>query len=351
MGCTSQKQTKEDEDEIKNYDERDNFYSFHAKKRQSKKQELDINENESENKEKNEDKDSSSSNNNKNEEDINKISEQKNKDSNENKNGDLYRDNSENQQEDNSNNSNNNNNDNKNSSKKNSNSQQNDNDNNEKIKDNIKDIKDKENSNPFKESSDEMEYYSKKLKSKNKGIEFDKYHSKAKEIMYDYKNMFSEAGEKIPEYKVYAKNKDNTEKETFYKKSKMNGIVIVENLKEYFPKEITRDEVQELIFEAFGDCIVEDDDLLIPGQTATYDQVLELSDYIFNYIKGNDKKMKNNKSLEKLNIKIDLVSLDKKFIKDKLFKGKEPSEKELEKAVKSYSGSSKDVKALTIEFL
>ena len=349
MGCTSQKQTKEDEDEIKNYDERDNFYSFHAKKRQSKKQELDINENESENKEKNEDKDSSSSNNNKNEEDINKTSEQKNKDSNNNNNGDLYRDNSENQQEDNSNNSNNNNN--KNNSKKNSNSQQNDNDNNEKIKDNIKDIKDKENSNPFKESSDEMEYYSKKLKSKNKDIKFDKYNSKAKEIMYDYKNMFSEAGEKIPEYKVYAKNKDNTEKETFYKKSKMNGIVIVENLKEYFPKEITRDEVQELIFEAFGDCIVEDDDLLIPGQTATYDQVLELSDYIFNYIKGNDKKMKNNKSLEKLNIKIDLVSLDKKFIKDKLFKGKEPSEKELEKAVKSYSGSSKDVKALTIEFL
>jgi len=349
MGCTSQKQTKEDEDEIKNYDERDNFYSFHAKKRQSKKQELDINENESKNKEKNEDKDSSISNNNKNEEDINKTSEQKNKDSNNNKNGDLYRDNSENQQEDNSNNSNNN--DNKNSSKKNSNSQQNDNDNNKKIKDNIKDIKDKENSNPFKESSEEMEYYSKKLKSKNKDIEFDKYHSKAKEIMYDYKNMFSEAGEKITENKVYVKNKDNTEKETFYKKSKMNGIVIVENLKEYFPKEITRDEVQELIFEAFGDCIVEDDDLLIPGQTATYDQVLELSDYIFNYIKGNDKKMKNNKSLEKLNIKIDLVSLDKKFIKDKLFKGKEPSEKELEKAVKSYSGSSKDVKALTIEFL
>ena len=349
MGCTSQKQTKEDEDEIKNYDERDNFYSFHAKKRQSKKQELDINENESENKEKNEDKDSSSSNNNKNEEDINKTSEQKNKDSNNNKNGDLYRDNSENQQEDNSNNSNNN--DNKKSSKKNSNSQRSGSENNKKIKDNIKDIKDKENSNPFKESSDEMEYYSKKLKSKNKGIEFDKYHSKAKEIMYDYKNMFSEAGEKIPEYKVYAKNEDNTEKETFYKKSKMNGIVIVENLKEYFPKEITRDEVQELIFEAFGDCIVEDDDLLIPGQTATYDQVLELSDYIFSYIKGNDKKMKNNKSLEKLNIKIDLVSLDKKFIKDKLFKGKEPSEKELEKAVKSYSGSSKDVKALTIEFL
>ena len=33
MGCTSKNQiVDEDNDEIKNYDERDNFYSFHKKK-------------------------------------------------------------------------------------------------------------------------------------------------------------------------------------------------------------------------------------------------------------------------------------------------------------------------------
>ena len=33
MGCSSKEQTIDDENEIKNYDERDNFYSFHQKKK------------------------------------------------------------------------------------------------------------------------------------------------------------------------------------------------------------------------------------------------------------------------------------------------------------------------------
>ena len=205
-----------------------------------------------------------------------------------------------------------------------------------------------ETNNPFKESTNEVEYYSKKLKSKKNKNEFDTTESK---LMYNYKNMFSEQGEKIPEYKVYANNEKNNKKRKSMKKFKYNGIIIVEDLKEYFPKDISRDKVQELIFEAFGDNIVEDEELYIPGQTATYDQVLELSDYVFNYIKGNEKKMKVNKSLERLKVKIDLVPLDKNLINDKLFKGKDPNEKQLENVHKNLSGSVKDVKVLTIEFL
>ena len=61
--------------------------------------------------------------------------------------------------------------------------------------------------------------------------------------------------------------------------------------------------------------------------------------------------MKTNRALERLNIKIDLVTLDKYLIKDILFKGKDPSEKQLENTRKSLSGSSKETKVLTIEFL
>jgi hypothetical protein len=169
--------------------------------------------------------------------------------------------------------------------------------------------------------------------------------------LYDNKNLFSETGGKIPEYKVYAKNQKNEEKEKYWKRYNYNGVIIVEDLKEYFPKDISRDEIQELIFEAFGDNIVEDDDLIIPGQTASYDQVLELCDYVFNFIKGNEKKMKENRALKKLKVKVDLVPLDKKLINDKLFKGKDPSEKQLENTKKYISGNSKDVKVLAIEFL
>ena len=169
--------------------------------------------------------------------------------------------------------------------------------------------------------------------------------------MYDCKNMFSDQGEKIPEYKVYAKNEKNSKNKKYMKRFKYNNIIIVEDLKEYFPKDISRNKIQELIFGAFGDNVVEDDDLFIPGQTATYDQVLELCDYVFNFIQGNEKKMKVNKSLERLKVKIDLVPLDKKLINDKLFKGKDPNEKQLENVQKTLSGSIRDVKVLTIEFL
>ena len=345
MGCTSNKAIEDaNNDEINNYDERDNFYSFYPKIKRKNKNKSKNNENNDEELSNNNDNGNDNTENNENE-NSNKIN-NKNKGNKKNDDESDYINNNKdkNNSEENSNLENNN--------KNKNNADNNDNENN---KDNI--LKDNkmnnnnsltETNNPFKESTNEIEYYSKKLKSKKNKNEFDTTESK---LMYNYKNMFSEQGEKIPEYKVYANNEKNNKKRKSMKKFKYNGIIIVEDLKEYFPKDISRDKVQELIFEAFGDNIVEDEELYIPGQTATYDQVLELSDYVFNYIKGNEKKMKVNKSLERLKVKIDLVPLDKNLINDKLFKGKDPNEKQLENVHKNLSGSVKDVKVLTIEFL
>ena len=344
MGCTSNKVNEDDnDDEINNYDERDNFYSFYPRiRRKNGKQSKDKEKNDKENSSKDnndEDKDDN--------EEENKSSEPNNKDENK---GDLYRNNSksenndDNKEKDDSKNKNND----KNISNKNSNSKKDDKD-KYKEKEKEKENNNITDSNPFKES-DEIDYYKSKLQSKrdNKKKKLDTSDSK---IMYDYKNLFSETGGKIPEYKVYSKNQKNEEKEKYWKKYKYNGVIIVEDLKEYFPKDISRDEIKELIFEAFGDNIVEDDDLIIPGQTASYDQVLELCDYVFNFIKGNEKKLKENRALKKLKVKVDLVPLDKKLINDKLFKGKDPSEKLLENTKTYISGNSKDVKVLAIEFL
>ena len=321
MGCGSNKVNEDDnDDEINNYDERDNFYSLYPRiKRKNGKQSKDKEKDDKENSSKDEEEDKDEG------KEKNKSSEPSDKDKDKNQ-GDLDRNNT-----------------------------KSDNDNDNKDKDRFGEKeKDKENknitdSNPFKES-DEIDYYKNKLQSKreNKKKKLDTSDSR---IFYDNKNLFSETGGKIPEYKVYAKNQKNEEKEKYWKRYNYNGVIIVEDLKEYFPKDISRDEIQELIFEAFGDNIVEDDDLIIPGQTASYDQVLELSDYVFNFIKGNEKKMKENRALKKLKVKVDLVPLDKKLINDKLFQGKDPSEKQLENTKKYISGNSKDVKVLAIEFL
>ena len=332
MGCGSNNEDKKDEnEEIKNYDERDNFYTFYRKKNgkilpPSNKKENEKEKNNENNSNKNSDEDNKSSEN----EDNNKAT---------NKKGDLDRINSNKER--------NNNNNNKDNSKNKEENPYLEYMNKKKKKLNEDEENEKESSHIFKNIPEEMNYYSKKLKSKKKGnIDHDSNYSK---VMYDYKNIFTETGEKIPEYKIYAKNKK--EKNKFCKKTKLNGVIIVEDLKDYFPQDITRDEIQELIFEAFGECIVDDEDLLIPGQTATYDQVLELSDYVFNFIKGNEKKLKENRALQKLNVKIDLVSLDKNLIKDKLYKGKEPSENQLDSTMRSYKGIKKEVKVLSIEFL
>ena len=338
MGCTSKEQVIDDENEIKNYDERDNFYSFHQKKT-NKNKNLSLPNN----------KDKNNKNNDTNSEEDDNNSE------NEKKKEDLDRDNSFNKKN-NNNKTNNNNADSKkqdenNSSGKDSNSP-NKKQNNKNKKNNINKEGDEiSDSNLFKENTGEMEYYTRKLNQKKEGIK-DIYDSNYSKVMYDYKNMFADKGEKIPEYKVYAKNhKKNKENNKYIKKSKLNGIIIVEDLKDYFPKDISRDEIQELIFEAFGDNIVEDDDLIIPGQTASYDQVLQLCDYVFNFIKGNEKKMKENNALQKLNIKIDLVPLDNNLIKDKLYKGKDLSEKKMNGLMETYKKNKNDVKVLTIEFL
>ena len=347
MGCTSNKAIEDaNNDEINNYDERDNFYSFYPKIKRKNKNKSKNNENNDEELSNNNDNGNDNTENNENE-NSNKIN-NKNKGNKKNDDESDYINNNKDKKnsEENSNLENNNKN-------KDNNADNNNNENNEgnikkdnKMNNNNNSLT--ETNNPFKESTNEVEYYSKKLKSKKNKNEFDTTESK---LMYNYKNMFSEQGEKIPEYKVYANNEKNNKKRKSMKKFKYNGIIIVEDLKEYFPKDISRDKVQELIFEAFGDNIVEDEELYIPGQTATYDQVLELSDYVFNYIKGNEKKMKVNKSLERLKVKIDLVPLDKNLINDKLFKGKDPNEKQLENVHKNLSGSVKDVKVLTIEFL
>jgi len=346
MGCTSNKAIEDaNNDEINNYDERNNFYSFYPKIKRKNNFKSKNNENNDEELSNNNDNGNDNTENNENE-NSNKIN-NKNKGNKKNDDESDYINNNKdkNNSEENSNLENNNKN-------KDNNADNNNNENNEGNikKDNKMNNNNSltETNNPFKESTNEVEYYSKKLKSKKNKNEFDTTESK---LMYNYKNMFSEQGEKIPEYKVYANNEKNNKKRKSMKKFKYNGIIIVEDLKEYFPKDISRDKVQELIFEAFGDNIVEDEELYIPGQTATYDQVLELSDYVFNYIKGNEKKMKVNKSLERLKVKIDLVPLDKNLINDKLFKGKDPNEKQLENVHKNLSGSVKDVKVLTIEFL
>ena len=137
-----------------------------------------------------------------------------------------------------------------------------------------------------------------------------------------------------------------------YRKYKFNGITVVQNLRDYVPKNITKEEIKDMIFSAFGEGLVDDDNYYIPGKTVTLAQAVAIVNLIENYIKDDSsvEKLEHNSLLKGVNLTIDLVELNKDIIKKKMFKGKNPSEVELENILKNLNQGMDNIKVLSIEF-
>lgn len=348
MGCSSNPQVENKNIGIEDYDERDNFYYFHIQRKNKKplppskyspEKDYNFDRNDERIGTINDEENKNSKNNDDSQYDED-TSEKRNK-------GDLYRN------KNNNNNSSNGdinedslngkkNGPNKKSKNKNGNKDENKKDFDEKNKENKKNRKNRKNRN----KNGDNDSYDSDDDEDGEGNEDEDDYSYGN--MDNYKDLFSEKGKKIPKYKLNGNETEEEKKNKSLKKSKINGITIVQNLKDYFPEDITKEEIKNLVFEAFGDSIVDDMSLYIPGQTVTFEQAIELSNYIYNIVKN--KKNNNEQCLEDLNVKIDLVPLNKKLIKEKMFKGQDPSEKQIENVFQSYGGESNNIKVLTIEF-
>ena len=137
-----------------------------------------------------------------------------------------------------------------------------------------------------------------------------------------------------------------------YRKFKFNGITVIQNLKEYIPNDITKEEIREMVYNAFGEGLVDDDKYYIPGKTVTRKQANEIINLIESYIREDEivSNLENKSILDGVNLIIDLVDLNKDIIKEKMFKGKNPSELQLENTLKNLSGGLSNIKILSIDF-
>ena len=144
----------------------------------------------------------------------------------------------------------------------------------------------------------------------------------------------------------------NQKKDIDYRKFKFNGITVIQNLKDYIPSDITREEIKDMVYNAFGEGLVEDNKYYIPGKTVTRKQADEIIKLIDSYIKEDAivNNLENASILNGVNLIIDLVDLNKNIIKEKMFKGKNPSDLQLENILKNLSGGLKNIKVLSIEF-
>jgi hypothetical protein len=144
----------------------------------------------------------------------------------------------------------------------------------------------------------------------------------------------------------------NQKKDIDYRKFKFNGITVIQNLKEYIPSDITKEEIKDMVYTAFGEGLVDDIKYYIPGKTVTRKQANEIINLIESYIREDEivTNMENSSLLEGVNLVIDLVDLNKEIIKEKMFKGKNPSELQLENTLKNLSGGLTNIKILSIDF-
>ena len=144
----------------------------------------------------------------------------------------------------------------------------------------------------------------------------------------------------------------NQKKDIDYRKFKFNGITVVQNLKDYIPNDITREEIKDMVYNAFGEGLVDDNKYYIPGKTVTKNQADEIIKLIESYIKEDAivNNLENASILKGVNLIIDLVDLNKDIIKEKMFKGKNPSDLQLENTLKNLSGGLNNIKVLSIEF-
>ena len=109
-----------------------------------------------------------------------------------------------------------------------------------------------------------------------------------------------------------------------------------------------------MVYNALGNSIVNDKSQYIKGKNLTKEQAEGIVDVLFKLVSSNESSEKNAFEDERLNdvkIKIGFYDADKENVRKFMFRGKNPSDEEVEKTYNNLSSNgTENVKFLAIEF-
>ena len=148
---------------------------------------------------------------------------------------------------------------------------------------------------------------------------------------------------------------DNSKKEELYKKKKYKGLTILENVKEYLPQDISRNDIKGMVYNALGNSIVNNKSEYIKGKNVTTEQVEGIIDMLMDIVSKNETSETNkfdDERLNDVNLKIGFYDGDKENVRKFMFRGRNPTEKEVENTYNQLSSNgTENVKFLAIEFV
>ena len=76
-----------------------------------------------------------------------------------------------------------------------------------------------------------------------------------------------------------------TRKQESLRKTERNGFIMVENIKEYLPQDITEEMVYEMVEQALGGSVVDDESKVEKGKTITRKQLKAIAEVVFQHLK------------------------------------------------------------------
>ena len=113
----------------------------------------------------------------------------------------------------------------------------------------------------------------------------------------------------------------------------LKNINILDNVKEYFPGDISRDEIEEMVLSAVGDSLVKEINLTMEHAQA----IIDLLYMNINETNNGDKNYE--KILEGVRLKIGFCDINKDSIKNIMLKGQNPTDEEIEQVLEQFEGS------------
>ena len=76
-----------------------------------------------------------------------------------------------------------------------------------------------------------------------------------------------------------------TRKQESLRKTERNGFIMVENIKEYLPQDVTEEMVYEMVEQALGGSVVDDESKVEKGKTITRKQLNAIAEVVFQHLK------------------------------------------------------------------
>ena len=138
------------------------------------------------------------------------------------------------------------------------------------------------------------------------------------------------------------------------KKNENEGLLIMDGIEDLFPEDLTEDDIYQLVEDALGENIVENEEDKIPG-TITKLQAKSIAKILYKKLKKkkgkHDVDISEYPELKGVNVKIGAGQLTKDVIKNMMFNDNDIDEKQIDKAYRKLTKNASDVRALTIELI